>query len=159
MATDRAVNTEQATAGPIHLSFRSIKQVVVEPADENRFMMTAIEATRACEQAQGEMELRESFTKVLIHLREWSSKHADKIFSAYVCPGDGHLNVLILTKGEDYQFDFDDIITELDLDLVRQFPWLVAEVIQAPECAREGQIVLEKAIVVYGDGSSPHSTC
>lgn len=79
MIADRAVN------GQIHLSFKSVKQITVEPADENRFMMTAKEATRACEQAQNEKEIRDSFSGVLIYLREWCIQHSETVADAYVC--------------------------------------------------------------------------
>jgi hypothetical protein len=75
--------------------------------------------------------------------------------ATYVYPGDGFLNALVCIQGEDYRFDFDDAVTELDIDLARQFDWLTAEVMQAPEKAREGHVSLEEAILVYGDGSSP----
>jgi hypothetical protein len=152
MARDRAVS-----AGPIHLSVRSVQQVVVEPEDENRFMMTAKEAARACEQAQNEKDLREHFTQFLVYLMGWCNKHETEVHACYVYPGDGFLNVLVCTRGEEYRFDFDDAVTELDIDLTRQFDWLTAEVMQVPEGAREGHVSLEKAILVYGDGSGPRA--
>jgi hypothetical protein len=146
--------TRTVSAGPIHLNFRSVQQVVVEPEDENRFMMTAREAARACEVAQSEKELREAFNRLLVYLHEWCKTRGSTVHSAYVYSGDGCLNILICTQGPDYRFDFDDPVTELDLDLTRQFDWLTAEVMQVPEASREGHIALEKAIIVYGDGSS-----
>ena len=153
MVTDRALGT-----GPIHLNFRSIKQVVVEPEDENRFMMTAKEAARACEIAQNEKELREQFSQVLLSLKEWSEYRSSRVVATYVYPGDGFLNVLICTRGGDYDFDFDDEVTDLDIALTKQFGWLTAEVMQAPESARDGHTSLEKAICVYGDGSGPRTS-
>jgi hypothetical protein len=147
MATDRAVNT-----GPIHLNVRSVRQVVVEPEDENRFMMTAKEAARACERSQNEKELRDQFNQVLLYLYQWCENHSSDVQAAYAYPGDGFLNILICTRGEDYRFDLDDSVTELTLALVQQFDWLTAEVLQVPESAREGHSPLEKAILVYGDG-------
>ena len=125
MTTDRALGT-----GPIHLNFRSIKQVVVEPEDENRFMMTA-------------KELREQFSQVLLSLKEWSEGRSSRVVASYVYPGDGFLNVLICTRGGDYDFDFDDEVTDLDISLTKQFGWLTAEVMQAPESARDGHTSLE----------------
>lgn len=149
MTTDRATH-----AGPIHLNFRSVQQVVVEPEDENRFMMTAKEAARACESAQNMKDVREQFTQLLVHLHSWCAAH-EAVHAGYAYPGDGYLNILVCTKGERYRFDFDDEITDLDMDLTRRFDWLRAEVLQIPESAKEGNVALEKAILVYGDGSSP----
>jgi hypothetical protein len=151
MPTDRTTS-----AGPIRLNYRSVQQVVVEKADEDRFLMTAREAARACEQAQDVKELLEQFKAFLVYLRDWCEKHAADLCAAYAYPGDGFLNVLLCTKGEGYRFDLDDAVTELDIDIARQFSWLAAEVLQAPERAREGHPSIEKAIIVYGDGSSTH---
>jgi hypothetical protein len=121
-------------------------------------MMTAKEAARACQVAQSEKELRDAFGQFILYLHEWCKSRAADVHTAYVYPGDGFLNILICTRGEDYRFDLDDPVTELDLDLTRQFGWLVAEVMQVPEGSREGHIALEKAIIVYGDGSSARAT-
>ena len=153
------MTTGQTTsAGPMHLDVRSVRQVIIHPEDEDRFMMTAKEAARACQQAQTEKDLREQFTQFLLYLREWCEKHAAEVRFAYAYSGDGFLNVLICTSGEDYRSEFDDAVTELDIALTKEFEWLAAEVLQAPESVREGHISLEKAILVYGDASSPRST-
>ena len=148
----------EISAGPIHLDVRSVQQVIVHPEDEDRFMMTAKEAARACERAQNEKELREQFSKLLLYLRDWCVTHGNDVRAAYVYSGDGFLNVLICTVGDQYRFDFDDAVTNLDLDLTREFDWLTAEVMQVPDKAREGQASLQKAIIVYGDGSSSRPT-
>jgi hypothetical protein len=43
---------EETQSKPIQLTFRSVEQVVVEPDDQDRFVTTAQEAARACQQAQ-----------------------------------------------------------------------------------------------------------
>jgi hypothetical protein len=147
---------QAASTGPVHLDIRSVRQVIVHPEDEDRFMMTAKEAARACQQAQTEKDLREQFTQFLLYLREWCEKHTAEVRYAYAYPGDGFLNVLICTSGEGYRCEFDDAVTELDIALTQKFIWLAAEVMQAPESVRDGHISLEKAILVYvyGDAES-----
>ena len=152
MTSDRTLS-----AGPIRIDFRSVQQVLVEPADENRFMMTAKEAARACELAQTDKELRAAFSELLVYLRDWCGKQG-KVEASYVFPGDGYLNILVCTHGDDYDFEFDDAVSELDIELTRQFAWLAAEVVQVPARATEGHAALEKAIIVYADGSRPPET-
>ncbi len=107
---------ERATAtGPIHLSSRSNRLVTVEPEDEDRFTMAAKEAVRACQHAQNEKELLEDFDRLLLHVRQWCEKR-NEVSTAYVYPADGTLNIVICTKGDDYRLDFDDALTELDLE-------------------------------------------
>ncbi len=128
-----------------------MQQVVVEKADEDRFMMTAKEAARACAIAQDEKELRDQFVQVILFLRDWCRQYADVSY-CYGCPGDGHFNILICTKGEPYRHDLEDHVTELDVNLFKQFPWLRAELGQVPSSVADENVTLEKAIVIYGRG-------
>ena len=146
------MSTEQAPiVGPIQLSFRSIQQVVVEQADEDRFMMTAKEAARAYALAQNEKELREQFVQVILFLREWC-RHNSEVERCYGYPGDGHFNILVCTTGAEYRHDIEDQVTQLDVNLFRQFPWLRAELVHVPSSVADKNVTLEKAIVIYGKG-------
>lgn len=145
-------------ARPIRLSVRSVDRVLVEPGDEDRFLMTAREAAIACKVAQDEKGWQETFDQFLIYVQKWCQAHSDKVAACYVGIGDGSLSVLVCTKTADYDFDFEDVITDLDLDLVKQFAWCIAEVMQVPQQVREGQPSLAKAILVYGDGNRAPAT-
>lgn len=149
MANDRT----QAQDKAIRLDFRSVEQVVVVPEDEDRFMTTMREAAIACKKAQSEKEFKEEFDKFLIFLRDWFAEHEDRIRVGYVGVGDGTLNILACTRSSEYDFEFDGKLTDFDLEIVARFPWAIVDVIQLPSCAAESAISLEKAILVYGDGS------
>lgn len=154
MATlDRSTSME-----PIRLSFRNETKVVVEPDDEDRFVLTVREAAQACKQAQDDKEWQAKFNNFLVYLEKWAETHSQKIRTVCVTVADGALNILIATSGESYDVDFDDIITELDITLVKEFPWLVAEVMQVPQCVQSDRIPYEKAILVYGDGKGASRT-
>jgi hypothetical protein len=145
---------EQAVrTGPIHLDFKSVQQVVVHPEDQDRFTMTAREAAQACQRAQNDKDFEEEFKRMLVRVREWAQAHEDAVVAAYVYTGDGQLNVLMATQGPGFRSDLSDDLTELDLSLVDEFPWLVAEVMQRPADAVAARGPLENAIQVYGDGS------
>jgi len=126
---------------------------VVEPEDENRFLLTAREAAGASAQTQNDKELLKEFNDLLIRVHAWCENHADSVVAAYVYGRNGLLNVVICTVGEHYRFDLDDAVTDLDLSLAQHYPSLASQVIQIPETARKGNLSLEKALIVYGDGS------
>jgi hypothetical protein len=149
---------ERTRSRPIHLNYRSVKQVLVEPEDQDRFMMTAKEAARACKQAEDEKGWVDRFNEFLIFLGEWCKAHSADVAAGYVDIGDGGLDILICTEGAGYREDFEDTLTDLDLDIVKKFPWCVAEVAQIPCKAKEGQMSFERAILVYGDGKRAPET-
>ncbi len=148
MAKDRTTPSSR----PIRLNFRSERRVVVVPEDEDRFVVTMREAAQACKQAQDDKEWKDAFDSFLIYLENWAEDHANQIESVFVNVADGALNILICTAAESYNVDLDDLITDLDLSLVKEFPWLVAEVMQVPGSVQGDRIPYEKAILVYGDG-------
>lgn len=140
-------------ANPIHLDFRSVEKILVIPDNEDRFFVTKREAAQACKRAEDEREWQEDFDRFLVYLHRWGTDHQDKVNSVLIKVSDGSLNVLVCTLGEWYDTDLDDMISELDLALVGEFPWLIADVIQVPQSVVRGdRIPFEKAIQVYGDG-------
>lgn len=146
-----------ATAPPIRLSFRSEQRVVVEPDDRDRFIMTVREAAQACKQVEDNKEWEDSFREFLVHLEQWGVAHAERIHSVYVYTGDGSLNILIGTRGDSYAQEYDDVLSDLDISLVKKFPWLVADVMQLPASLRH-RLPFEKAMLVYGDGKRAPGT-
>lgn len=148
--------TDQKTASePIRLNFRSETRVVVEPEDNDRFVMTVKEAAQACKKAVDDKNFQDDFRQFLIHLEQWGESQAAKISAIYVNIGDGVLNVLVCTPSQAYDVDLDDTISDLDLELVDRFPWVVAEVMQVPASQCGDRSPFEKTIVVYGDGKRP----
>ncbi|HLN31557.1 MAG TPA: hypothetical protein VK395_27700 [Gemmataceae bacterium] len=143
-----------ASTQPIHLTFRSVESVLVEPDDEDRFMTTSQEAAFACKQASDKKEWQEDFKRFLHAVSQWCESHKDDVHNGCVGVGDGLLNIFIRTKHKAYNFDLEDELTQLDIDLVKKFPWLVAEVMQLPSNINEDQLFSENAIIVFGDGRS-----
>jgi hypothetical protein len=47
-----------------------VQQVVVEPGDQDRFVMTAREAARACQAAQDEKSFQDEFERFLLYFRD-----------------------------------------------------------------------------------------
>jgi hypothetical protein len=147
------------TTRPIHLTFKSVEQVVVEPDDNDRFVTTSAEAARACQQAQATKEFQDEFKKFLSYIHGWCIEQAKAIESGYVDIGDGGLRVNICMKSDDFDFEFDDKITELDIKLAQEFPSCIAEVTQIPKqvCGKL-ELDAEYSLQVYGEaGRTPEA--
>jgi len=150
------------TSGPIRLSFESKEQVVVVPENKDLFVITENAAAQACQQAQNGTQFGEQFSEFLGFIHSWCMKHSDRVRACYVTVGDIGLNVLLCQHAEDFDFDFDDEVAELDLALFNQFPLVRAEVLQIPnQCGTTSELSPEtpdEVLVVYGDGSRPSSS-
>ena len=148
---------------PLRLSFRDVRQVYVETADEDRFFTTAAEAARACQLAETSTDLatefKAEFERILAYVHDWCTKRSDKVLQAYVAPSHYGLEVYLVTPGNAYHFEFDDDVTGVDLELVRVFPRWRIHVMQIPD---ETHDVLEsffspsKALQVYGTREGAH---
>lgn len=139
------------TKEPIRLDFRSVERIVVVPDNEDRFVTTAREAARACKQAEDAKEWVDTFKQFLAYLHEWCEAHAQHVSAGYVDVADAGMTVVIATKGDRHAFDFEDTVTDLDLQIVEKFPWAIVEMMQVPGKLAEAQLSTDQAILVYGD--------
>ncbi len=142
-------------AEPIRLNFKDADVVVVvTPEDEDRFMTTAAEAAYACKQAQDMLQWKREFDKFLRYIHRWCERHDTQVSHAYLAFSADGLNVFILTRGSEYRFDFDDTVTGLDAELVRQYPRCPAELMLLPETPDESLTSFfapGTALQLYGD--------
>jgi len=157
VATIDCGNTLMGTTSrqkPIRLHFKSAETVVVETDEEDRFVILEKEAAQACKQAQQGRQWAEQWREFLHHIHEWCKTHSDVIDVGGVMVGDSALNVLLFIKGHEYNWDIEDIIADLDLDLSQKFPACCAEVMQVPnQPDLKAGISQEELLVVYGDGN------
>lgn len=140
-------------AKPIYLTYRSVEKVVVEPDDQDRFVTTVQDAARACKSAQVGTEWQAQFENFLARVHEWCEARKDRIDSSFVDVGDGGLRVNVCTSMADFDFDFEDEVTELDIELARDFPHCISEVSQIPRPVL-ARLDLSDAIVTYGDSAT-----
>lgn len=131
------VDPSQLSADPIRLHFSDETRVVVTPEDEDRFVTTATEAARACQQAQNAVAWQREFDRFLTHVFEWCSARRETIAKSYLAFSPEGLELFLLTRGSDYRFDVDDIISELDIELAQKFPRCPTEITQLPEAPIE----------------------
>ena len=150
-------NTE-ARVEPIRLNFESKRQVVVSPDDEDRFVTTEGEAALACKRESDDKEFKEQFLQFLTHLHDWCSRFTDVVRACYVTVGDSSLNVLICLHKKDYNFDFEDTIVDLDIEISQKFPLCIIEVLQVPNQSSLTRDLPDEALFVYGDGRGSQET-
>ncbi|MEX0716151.1 MAG: hypothetical protein WD066_06175 [Planctomycetaceae bacterium] len=137
---------------PLQLSFESRQQVVVVADDEDRFVTTAGEAARACKRAADDQEFIAQFRAFLARVHEWCEIHSAAVEKGFVTITDGGLHVLLCLANPNYDFDLEDELVELDLELADDFPLCTAEVLQVPKQQALATELSSEALLVYGDG-------
>lgn len=147
------------TVEPIRIGFGELmRPVVVTPENRDRFVITSEEAARACHQADLEKnKLREwqmHFERYLAHLNAWARDRTDIVSRIYVAAGPDGLQAFIVTPGNEYCFELDDPITELDMEILTKFPDCPSHVMQIPEDPADSVdsfFSADTALQVHGD--------
>jgi hypothetical protein len=141
----------------IQLNFQSVQQVVVTGKDgQDRWVTTVKEAAQACRSALDQKEWTQQFEAFLGRIHEWAKEHDDIVSAAFVGISSEGLTGVIITKGTEYRSEFDDAVTDLDIELAKKFPNCRADILQSPEEEPESRIpfiALERAVQVYGNKS------
>ena len=144
---------EQECSAPLVLTFGSSERLEVIAEDRHRFYTTVSKAAEACKGAADTALWIEQFKDLLNDLHKWCKEHASSVENCYVSWTEGQLKVFVTTPGEDYQFDFDDAITDLEIRLASVYPDCSAAVIQLPESPPNELTSFfspEEAIQTYG---------
>jgi hypothetical protein len=142
---------------PIQFRFDNHDQVEVLGHDQDRFYTTVSDAARACRQADNLDQWYKQVKEFLSEINKWCKARDSIVDSCYVMWCDGHYNVIVVTRGDEYRFNFDDEITRLNLHLARLYPDIPVDAIQipqGPEGTLDSFIVPEKAMQPYGEPSS-----
>ena len=139
---------------PLRLHFKSERRVVVTTDDEDRFVTTARQAALACRRAQDEQEWKEEFQRFLGFINAWCEDHSEGIVRAYLGFGDEGLKVFLITKGDEYRFDLDELVARLDSELAVKFPGCPADLMHLPDRpldALRSFFSPPKALQLYGE--------
>lgn len=129
--------TEQTADTPIRLRWRDAdKKVVVEPENEDRFMLTAEQAANACQQHQRIGDFKDQLRELLGRLAQWLRDHRDEIDKAFVTVRDGALLFLVVRSDVRYDAGFEDELTDLDMSIAQDeaFDALSVDVMTLPRC-------------------------
>jgi len=151
---------KKSSEKPIQLRFDDLRQVVVIGDDQDRFYTTVADAARACKRADHMDAWIKQVKEFLLTIHEWCASQPEIVRACYVTWCEGHYNVIVVTHGDEYRFDFDQRVTELNLSLVDMYQDIPVDAIQipqGPEGALHSFIIPEKAIQPYGESSSARS--
>ena len=101
----------------VQLDIRKEKgTVVVTPTDQDRFVLKMDKAVAACQMFVTAERFRKLFTVLLNRLGEWVSK-LPEAESAWITMRDGQLLFLVMRKSVAYDRDFEDALTELEIEI------------------------------------------
>jgi hypothetical protein len=142
---------------PIQLRFDCHDRIEVIAADQDRFYTTVSHAAHACRVVENQVLWARQFEEFLREIHNWCETQGATVASCFVTWGDGVINVIVVTRGGDYRFSFDDDITSLNVRLANIHPECPAEVIQIPNGPPEmlrSFFAAEKALQVYGDNTA-----
>ncbi len=146
------MTTKSRTEGQIIRLTHRGRQVIVEPDDEDRFVMTAQNAVKACQDSKQRQEAIRTFKEgFLVPLLDWCRKFLDKVQACYVAAPTTFLQVFVIGKSQKYDFDLSEELSALELKLADT--WRVS-VLQLPATAPDDLqsfFNTEGAIEVYAE--------
>jgi hypothetical protein len=147
-------------AKPIQLQWGD-GQVVITPADQDRFVKEAKWAVAAC---QGFMQFEKFFKKFtdefLAQLRAWCERNSDRVAACYVpfAHAQGGVHVYMIAASNAFDFQLSEMISELEQALDND-GWS-ADILQLPQSSPEmlsSFFEPSRSILVYGNGSGTSS--
>jgi len=110
--------TDRAKDQIVRLSYMDGGTVVVTPEDEDRFVLTAQKAVKACQDQHPTGEAIKSFkSRFLLPLVNWCKRHTDRVQACYLPVPVGHLQVFIIGVSRKYDFELGKDIAGLELQL------------------------------------------
>jgi hypothetical protein len=146
-----ANQTEQSSKRPLVITFTSLEKVEVVSSDKHRFYVTMQEAAQSCAAGMNQSLWQDQFKDFLADLNKWCGSH--DVVNCYVAWGEGHLKVFITVPGDEYRFDLDNDLTDLEIRLSQVYPDHRATVLQLPADPPTDLASFfspEKAIQTYG---------
>jgi hypothetical protein len=126
--------TQTGKALPIRLrAAEGSTRAVVEPDDQDRFMMLVDQVIRACRLYQATaVQINEFEHKLVPQLQGWVSSHAKRLSAAHLTLRDTGL-LFVVSCVEAYDFELEDELTDLDVAIAEQHPDFVLDVLQTPK--------------------------
>ena len=150
-------HSSRPTEQPIQLRFDDKSQVLVIDSDQDRFYTTVSDAARACKQEVDLDAWTVQVKEFLLEINRWCKHNEATVTACYVMWSDGHYNIILVTAGEEYNFGFDDAVTQLNFKLSSMYPDIPLDAIQipsGPEGMLHSFINPEQAMQPYGQSSA-----
>jgi hypothetical protein len=130
------VTTTDRTKGQIIRISHTDGKVVVEPEDEDRFVMTAQSAVQACQESHHREEAIRTFKEEFLNpLYEWCLGHSGKVKACYIAVPVSYIQVFVVGTSQRYDFGLSRELSALELKLA-DAGWRVS-VLQLPAASAE----------------------
>jgi hypothetical protein len=107
----------------------------------------------ACKISDDQKVWRKEFEEFLGHIFKWSEAHGDAVSKCFITYTSEGLKCFVVTTGENYRFDFDDEVVNLELRLTQVYPRCPVEVLQMPSASNDALssfFLSDKSFQVYG---------
>ena len=115
------------------------RKILIEDADQDRFSITVEEAIEACKAYNIEKRVlfRKQFDMLLDFLGGWSYHRKNKLAKVFLTIRDAGLLFLVVTKRKTYDEDFEEELTQLDLEIANSdnFSEILLSVQALPLCS------------------------
>lgn len=106
--------------------------VLFTPENQDRFLMTCVDAINAAHLGQSAVVLADEITQLLQFTAEWVRENVlDKIEACYVTLREGQVVFFFVPKSRSFDFELSDLLTKLDLSIVEKYD-VPCEVMQVP---------------------------
>ena len=142
---------DKSRAQIIRLSYTDSGRVLVTPDDEDRFVLTAQNAVKACQdQRRSEEAIKRFKSDLIVPLVDWCKRHVDRVHACYIPVPAGFVQVFIVGASSKYDFALGEQVAALELSLF-DAGWRV-NVLQIPRAEDEDlqtYFNVEGAIQVY----------
>jgi len=131
------------TIEPIRLKYSDDSPIVIEPEDQDKFIMYVKEAIHACRVYD---EYKELFETQLDHLKnelgKWILGHNTKIAKAFLTLRDARFFFLVVMNQHAYDRQFEDDLTNLELEIARapSCSKIALDVLALPCCGEESYL-------------------
>jgi len=113
-------------------------KILVEAKDEDRFSLTVGDAIVACKVYEREKKAMfpKQFRMLLNFLGNWAFERRNKLAKVFLTIRDAGLLFLVVTKGKTYDEQFEEDLTELDLEVAHNedFSEIALSVQSLPLC-------------------------
>jgi hypothetical protein len=91
----------------------------VETEGEDRFIVTVGAAIQACKKYEDYLQFSRQARKLLARLQLWMKTEDAKVRDAYVTVRDSAFLFLVVQRGQSFDRDLEDSLTELDLSIAQ----------------------------------------
>lgn len=116
------------------LDENSLEQAMVRLQNGDRFFVAIADAARACRALDHLAEFSEQFKRLFEVLKSWVAANRQSVKSAYLSFRERDILLLVMQKGEAFDSNLADSLTELDLAIAnnQEFNLLAMNVLSIP---------------------------